>query len=156
MFVFSSKGYKLGHPLEEGVNIGPVISVQAADNIRAHIQDASKFEGYNNSSRSSAHPHPSLLSLSILLLVDKGASSLIPATHFPAVSSSNAYVAPTLLTNVNHSMTVMTEETFGPVLPIMRVTSDEEAIQLMNDSVYGLTASLWSEDVEVCLQLGDR
>lgn len=53
---------------------------------------------------------------------------------------------PTLLTNVSHEMDVMNDETFGPVIPVMKVGSDEEAIRLMNDSEFGLTASIWTKD----------
>ena len=55
---------------------------------------------------------------------------------------------PTVLTNVTHDMTVMREETFGPVIPIMKVSSDEEAVTWMNDSDYGLTASVWTQDMD--------
>jgi acyl-CoA reductase-like NAD-dependent aldehyde dehydrogenase len=58
--------------------------------------------------------------------------------------SSGWFHQPTVMTNVNHSMKVMRDETFGPVLPIMTFKSDEEAVQLANDSIYGLTASIWS------------
>jgi acyl-CoA reductase-like NAD-dependent aldehyde dehydrogenase len=58
------------------------------------------------------------------------------------------YVTPQILTNVDHSMRVMTEESFAPVVGIMKVSSDEEAISLMNDSEFGLTASLWTADFD--------
>ena len=64
-------------------------------------------------------------------------------------------MAPLVLSCVNHSMRVMTEETFGPVVGIMAVSSDEEAIALMNDSRYGLTASIWTSDEEAAVSIGD-
>lgn len=76
-------------------------------------------------------------------------------THLPAMGEG-AYLGPQVLTEVHHGMRVMTEETFGPVAAIMPVRSDEEAIRLMNDSAYGLTASLWTRDTEVALAIGDR
>lgn len=70
---------------------------------------------------------------------------LLPTTpHHP---EEGKYVAPTILTQVNHDMVVMKAETTGPVLPIMRVPSDEEDVQLMNDNNYGLTASVWTQDL---------
>jgi acyl-CoA reductase-like NAD-dependent aldehyde dehydrogenase len=58
--------------------------------------------------------------------------------------------------NVTHKMRVMTEESFGPVVGIMKVGSDEEAIRLMNDSPYGLTAAIWTGDAEAAIRIGDR
>ncbi|MBM3726158.1 MAG: aldehyde dehydrogenase family protein [Acidobacteria bacterium] len=65
------------------------------------------------------------------------------------------YLAPQVLTGVDHSMRVMTEETFGPVVPVMPVDSDEQAIALMNDSPYGLTAAIWTEDADAAASIGD-
>jgi acyl-CoA reductase-like NAD-dependent aldehyde dehydrogenase len=67
-----------------------------------------------------------------------------------------AYLTPQILTNVTHSMRVMRDESFGPVVGIMPVSSDEEAIALMNDSEFGLTASLWTADVARAQAVGDR
>ena len=67
-----------------------------------------------------------------------------------------AYVSPQVLTNVDHSMRVMMEETFGPVVGIMKVKDDEEAIGLMNDSPYGLTASIVTRDAEAAGRIGER
>ena len=58
------------------------------------------------------------------------------------------FFEPTIITNINNSMKIMTDETFGPVVPIMKVTSEEEAIKYANDSVYGLTGSVWTKDPE--------
>jgi acyl-CoA reductase-like NAD-dependent aldehyde dehydrogenase len=61
-----------------------------------------------------------------------------------------------VLVDVDHGMAIMTEETFGPVVGIQAVADDEEAIRLMNDSRYGLTASIWTEDVDAALAIGER
>ncbi|NSY37866.1 aldehyde dehydrogenase family protein [Leisingera sp. ANG59] len=73
-----------------------------------------------------------------------------------AEDDGGAYLTPQILTNVTHDMRVMREESFGPVVGIMKVSSDEEAIRLMNDSDFGLTASLWTKDVERAQAVGDQ
>lgn len=114
------KGYKLGDPMDKNTNVGPVVSTRSAEAIRAHIKDA----------------------------LEKGATDATPENEsFKSPPADGNYVAPTLLTNVNHDMAVMTEETFGPVIPVMKVKNDKEAIKLMNDSQFGLTASIWTKDV---------
>ena len=67
-----------------------------------------------------------------------------------------AYLTPQILTNVTHKMRVMRDESFGPVVGIMPVKDDEEAIALMNDSQFGLTASIWSADTATAEAIGDR
>ncbi|WP_235297126.1 aldehyde dehydrogenase family protein [Portibacter marinus] len=84
--------------------------------------------------------------------VDQGAQKQIKQDHL----HSNAYLYPEVLTKVNHSMSIMTKETFGPVVGIMSVHSDEEAIRLVNDSPYGLTASIWSQDKALAWHIGDQ
>ncbi|NOD82657.1 aldehyde dehydrogenase family protein [Ruegeria sp. HKCCD6119] len=73
-----------------------------------------------------------------------------------AEDDGGAYLTPQILTNVTHDMRVMRDESFGPVVGIMKVSSDEEAIALMNDSEFGLTASLWTRDVDRAARIGDR
>jgi acyl-CoA reductase-like NAD-dependent aldehyde dehydrogenase len=64
-------------------------------------------------------------------------------------------MAPQVLTGVDHAMRIMTEETFGPAVGVMPVGSDDEAIRLMNDSRYGLTAAVWTADEAAAIRIGD-
>lgn len=112
--------YRLGDPFDKSTHVGPVISRRSKEAIEAHIADA----------------------------LQKGAKDVTPANEtFANPPAAGNFVAPTLLVGVDHGMAVMTEETFGPVIPVMRVASDEEAVRLMNDSEFGLTASIWTSDV---------
>jgi len=123
------KGYKLGDPLDKGTHVGPVVSARSKEAIETHIKDA----------------------------LEKGAKNATPENAtFTTLPEKGNFVAPTLLTNVDHSMAVMTEETFGPVIPVMKVASDEEAIKLMNDSEFGLTASIWTKDTVTGYELCEK
>ncbi|EHA52322.1 hypothetical protein MCOR02_011308 [Pyricularia oryzae] len=124
------EGYVLGDPLDKGTHVGPVVSKRSKEAIEAHVKEA----------------------------IEKGAKDATPKNEsFDTVPSSSKgnFVKPTLLVNVNHSMQVMKDETFGPVIPVMRVKSDEEAVQLMNDSEFGLTASIWTKDTDTAAKLID-
>jgi acyl-CoA reductase-like NAD-dependent aldehyde dehydrogenase len=127
-FVEMTKQYKLGNPLDPATTLGPMVRADAADKARAHIADALK----------------------------KGARALIAPALFPVAQEGTPYLEPQVLVGVDHSMLVMTEETFAPVAGIMPVKDDEEAIRLMNDSRYGLTASIWTTDADAALRIGDR
>jgi acyl-CoA reductase-like NAD-dependent aldehyde dehydrogenase len=86
----------------------------------------------------------------------KGAKAHIDEATFKASKDGTPYLAPQVLTQVDHSMSVMMDESFGPVVGIMKVKSDEEAIRLMNDSPYGLTAGIWTADVDAAERIGDQ
>ncbi len=117
--------YKLGNPLDPQTTLGPMANKRFAKVVREQIADA----------------------------VAKGAKALVDPKLFPA-DDGGAYLAPQVLVDVDHSMEFMREETFGPAVGIMKVKSDEEALALMNDSKYGLTASLWTQDPERAARIG--
>ena len=85
-----------------------------------------------------------------------GAKAHIDPRSFAMDKAGTPYMAPQVLTNVNHQMSVMMEESFGPVVGIMKVADDAEAIELMNDSPYGLTAAIWTEDAAAAQRIGDE
>ena len=118
--------YVLGNPLDSGTTLGPMVRSNAAEFVRKQIAEA----------------------------VAQGARAWIDAKRFPADEPGTAYLAPQVLTQVDHGMRVMTEESFGPVVGIQAVAGDEEALHLMNDSRYGLTASIWTTDVRAARELG--
>ena len=127
-FVTLTQQYKLGNPLDENTTLGPLVRTSAAEFVRAQIAEA----------------------------IDQGAKPLIDIKHFPHHKEGTPYLAPQVLVNVDHGMRVMSEESFGPVVGIMQVTTDAEALELMNDSQYGLTASIWTADEDMAVQLGNQ
>ena len=122
------ESYVLGNPLDSETTLGPMAHVRFADEVRDQISEA----------------------------LDAGAKSIIDRSLFPKDTGGHAYLAPEILIDVDHSMRVMTDESFGPVVGIMKVSTDEQAIELMNDSVFGLTASIWTKDAEVAEKLGNQ
>lgn len=120
--------YRLGNPLDAQTNLGPVVRTRAADEIRAVVAAS----------------------------VQQGARNVVDGKRFPNARAGTPYVAPAILTEVTHAMPVMNEECFGPVVGVMPVRTDEQAVELMNDSPYGLTAAVFTRDVDAARQLGRR
>jgi acyl-CoA reductase-like NAD-dependent aldehyde dehydrogenase len=127
-FVALTRQYRLGNPLLAETTLGPMVRTGAATFARDQIKEAEQ----------------------------QGARLLIDPREFPAEAEGTPYMAPQVLVDVDHRMRVMTEETFGPVVGLMAVADDDEAVALMNDSRYGLTASIWTTDVDAAIQIGDR
>jgi len=124
-FVDLTRKYVVGNPLEQETSLGPLVRGSAADAVRSQIEEARR----------------------------KGATALINM-KVEGDTPGSPYLAPEVLTNVNHQMEVMREESFGPVVGIMKVHDDDEAVTLMNDSPYGLTASIWTKDMDRAAELG--
>jgi len=126
-YVDLTKKYVVGNPLDPVVTLGPMARGSFADTVRGQVEEALR----------------------------KGAKAHI-GMKVEGDRAGSPYLAPEVLTNVDHQMAVMREESFGPVLGIMKVRDDEEAVALMNDSPYGLTASIWTKDADRAAELGDR
>ncbi len=125
---FFSEKYILDNPLKKETNLGPVVRLSAAQFIRNQIKEA----------------------------ISNGAVDIIDKSNFKVAKEDNCYVTPSVLINVDHSMRFMMDETFGPSVGIMKVNNEDEAVQLMNDSPFGLTASVWTSDKEFGLSFGKR
>jgi acyl-CoA reductase-like NAD-dependent aldehyde dehydrogenase len=121
-----TRSYVLGDPRDEATTLGPMAQLRLAETVRAHNAEA----------------------------LAKGATALIDPRAFAADRAGTPYLAPQILTGVDHSMRIMSEETFGPVFGIMRVKNDAEAIRLMNDSRYGLTAAIFTQDTAAAEHIG--
>ncbi|HYI40458.1 MAG TPA: aldehyde dehydrogenase family protein [Allosphingosinicella sp.] len=124
-FVEAASRYRLGDPFDPETSLGPMASGKGAASVREQVRQA----------------------------IEAGAAGNLLAQAFPADTGEGPYLMPQVLTWVNHSMAVMREETFGPVVGIMQVKGDEDAVRLMNDSAYGLTASIWTSDLEAAENL---
>ncbi len=119
--------YKLGNPLDPETTLGPMAHKRFADEVRSQRDEA----------------------------IAEGAVAMIDPALFPE-DDGGTYLAPQILTKVTHEMRVMRDESFGPIVGIMKVDDDEQAIALMNDSEFGLTASLWTSDAARAAAIGAR
>ena len=126
-FIAESRNWTLGNPTDSGTVMGPMAQARFADFIREQKAEALR----------------------------KGATAHLNVKDDRDAAGS-PYLPAEVLTGVNHQMSVMREESFGPIVGIMKVRDDEEAIQLMNDSPYGLTASIWTRDTDRAATIGDR
>jgi acyl-CoA reductase-like NAD-dependent aldehyde dehydrogenase len=123
-----ARGYRLDDPTDPETTLGPLVRSAAADFVRGQIAAA----------------------------VTAGARAHVDPKAFARDADRSAYMAPQVLTGVDHGMRIMTEETFGPAIGVMPVASDDEAIRLMNDSRYGLTAAIWTTDQDAAIRIGDQ
>jgi acyl-CoA reductase-like NAD-dependent aldehyde dehydrogenase len=123
-----TKSYRLGDPTDPATTLGPMVRPAAGAFARSQIKDA----------------------------VARGATALLDPRGFDADQPGSAYMAPQILINVDHSMRVMVEETFAPVVGVMSVESDAEAVRLMNDSRYGLSGAIWTSDEDAAVRIGNQ
>ena len=118
--------YRLGDPLDPDTDLGPMVRASNADHVRRQMNAA----------------------------LQAGARGLVDPARFSAARSEGPYLAPQVFVDVDHGMELMREETFGPVVGVMPVADDAEALALMNDSPYGLTAAIWTRDLDAALRIG--
>lgn len=126
--VMAARSYTLGDPRRQETTLGPMVRPEAAEFVRGQIAEA----------------------------VTAGAVPMVDPKSYHADRTGTPYMAPQVLVGVNHSMRVMTEESFGPVVGVMKVRCDEAAVALMNDSDYGLTAAIWTGDEDAAIAIGEQ
>jgi len=127
-FIELVKQYKISTPLQQSTTLGPLVNTNAANKTREQLHDATT----------------------------KGATLCIASDHFQIQDLPDNYLAPQVLINVDHSMDIMTTESFAPIVGIMKVKNDQQAIDLMNHSQYGLTASIWSSNKEAIVKIAEQ
>ncbi len=122
------KKLKLGRSDDPETTLGPLVRASAANFVREQVREA----------------------------IAQGAVAQIPAGEFSLDKVGSPYLGPQVLTNVNHTMRIMTEESFGPVIGIQKVSSDKEAVELMNESEFGLTSAIFTKDIDAGIELGQH
>ena len=127
-FVDLTKTYILDNPSLKKTTLGPMISKRAREKAAKEINEAVKL----------------------------GAKSLLSEKLFPASEKGTSYLSPHILVNVKHNMTLMKSESFAPLVGIMKVLNDEEALYFMNDSIYGLSASIYTQDIKKAKNIAKR
>lgn len=126
-YVSLARQYTIGDPLDPATTLGPLVDQKSADFVRGQVEAA----------------------------VQSGARQLVGDKDFAMPDRSRCYLAPQVLVDVDHSMALMYEETFGPAIGIARVENETEGLALMNDSEFGLTASIWSGDFDRASRLAN-
>lgn len=122
--------YKMGNGMEEGVRIGPMIDRRGFEKVESHIRDA----------------------------VEKGAQIAVGGQGYHGADHEDAgfFFEPTILTGVKENMAVMSEETFGPLIPIITFKTEEEAVQAANDTPYGLAAYLFTQSLSRAFRVSEK
>ena len=119
-----NNSYTVGDPLEENTRCGPMVSLRQQKSVSKYIESG----------------------------INEGASLISGGLGMPEGISKGYYVKPTIFANVSPDMKIWKEEIFGPVLVITTYKSEEEALELANDSIYGLSGGVWSKDQERAIE----
>jgi len=124
----TASAFTPGNPFEKTSRLGPLVSAAQRERVRGFIQQG----------------------------IDEGATLLVGGPESPEGLEQGYFVKPTVFSNVTPAMTIAREEIFGPVLSIMPYDTEDEAVEIANDTIYGLAAGVWSGDAEHAKQVARR